>query len=145
VAKRRDPIPGASPQDDRSISEVLMDEVSSLQFPLLSARSVDDAVPGKLGFWKVLMEYGLSDSIVEKLRDFMCSEIESLGWTGMLLFEINGYDEKDGGQWMIQLHCEPWCPNIRTIRLSATVDLRKYWGFVHILTVDNSMRMLIYE
>jgi len=124
-----------------------MDEVSSLQFPLYSARPADDAAPEKLGFWKVLMEYGLSDSIVEKLKDFMCSEIESLGWTGMLLFEINGYNEKDEdeGQWVIQLHCEPGCPNVRTIRLSATVGIRGFWGPMHILTADNSRRMLIYE
>jgi hypothetical protein len=108
---------------------------------------VEDAVPDKLGFWELLVGRGLSDSTVEKLRNFMCGEIESLGWTGILSFEIMGYDE-DEIPWLIQLICESCCPNFR---LSGKVGIRSRnedvtgWGRVHVLTANNSRRMLIYD
>jgi hypothetical protein len=58
VAERGDPIPEPFSQDDSSISEELLYEVSSLQFHLvsepskesLSSSCVEDAVPDKLSF-----------------------------------------------------------------------------------------------
>jgi hypothetical protein len=89
-------------------------EVSSTQLELapepskksLSSSCVEDAVLAVLGIWKLLIEKGVSESVIEKLMKFMCEEIENLNRAGTLFFEILGDDEKDDGVWMIILECE---------------------------------------
>jgi hypothetical protein len=88
-----------------AVDAVNDDPVSGPPKPL----SMADFRPGKLGFWKVLMKRGLSDSVVNKLADFMGGETRNVGCRETLLFEIMGYDEKDAAMWLCNVR---WVDNV---------------------------------
>ena len=95
------------------IREQFLKEVSSTQLELapepskksLSSSCAEDAAPAVQGIWKPLIEKGVSKSVIKKLMEFICEEIENLGGAEMLFFEILGDDEKDDGVWTITLEC----------------------------------------
>jgi hypothetical protein len=125
-AKHRNSLSEVPPEDDGSFLDAvdaeIDDPVSGPPKPL----SMVDFRPGMLGFWKILLEEGLSDSVVEKLVDFMCGELKNVDCKETLLVEILGYDEKNEAMWGTHVQYE-------VVRQCAQLDgtVRTYTRFIH--------------